>query len=162
METVDLRLRGMRPGSAKGLVLALLVSAALSWIACATVQDPGASRAARSSAEAALDLYEAREYTLAAERFAHASQRAASARDDALERKSVAGECLAWLHARRLPELAECSKRLEKLQRRARRPDPALNTLVALGAVAGDRALPDLRIPTAVRPLVRAAARGGR
>ncbi len=159
MEAVDLRLRGMRPCGARSRVLVFLASATLSLVACVTVQDPAASRAARSSAEAALDLYEAGEYTLAAERFAHASKRAASAREDALERKSVTGECLAWLHARRLPELAECSKRLEKLQRRARRPDPALNTLVALGAVAGDRALPALRIPTSVRPLVQAVAR---
>ena len=162
MEAVDLRLRGMRPDRGWSRILVLLAGATLSLFACATVQDPGASRAARSSAEAALDLYEAGEYTLAAERFAHASRRAASAREDTLERKSVAGECLAWLHARRLPELAECSKRLEKLQRRARRPDPALNTLVALGAVAGDRALPALRIPASVRPLVQAAARGDR
>jgi hypothetical protein len=162
MEAVDLRLRRMRPASTLSRVLVLLTGATSWLLACATVPDPGASRAARSSAEAALDLYDAGEYTLAAERFADAAERAAAAREDTLERKSVAGECLAWLHARRLPELAECSKRLEKLQRRARRPDPALNTLVALGAVAGDRALPPLRIPTSVRPLVQAAARGGR
>jgi hypothetical protein len=139
----------------------LLASVALFLVACATVHDPGASRAARSRAEAALDLYEAGEYTLSAERFADAARRAAAAGEDTLERKSVAGECLAWLHARRLQELAECSKRLEKLQRTARRPDPALNTLVALGAVAGDRALPPLRIPTSVRPLIQDVARGG-
>ena len=159
MEAADLRLRSVRPGRARSLVLVSLASAALSLLACVTVKDPGASRAARSSAEAALDLYEAGEYTLAAERFAHASKQAASAREDTLERKSVTGECLAWLHARRLSELAGCSLRLERLQRRARRPDPAANTLVALGAVAGDRALPALRVPTSVRPLVRAAAR---
>jgi hypothetical protein len=162
MKAVDLRLRGMRPGSARHRILVFLGSATLSLLGCATLQDPDASRAARSSAEAALDLYEAGEYTLAAERFAQASRRAAAAGEATLQRNSVAGECLAWLHARRLPELAECSKRLERLQRGDRRPDPALNTLVALGAVAGDRALPDLRIPTSVRPLVQAAARGDR
>ena len=74
MEAVDLRLRGLRPGRALVGLLVFLASAALSLLACVTVQDPGASRAARSSAEAALDLYEAGEYTLAAERFADASR----------------------------------------------------------------------------------------
>lgn len=159
MEAADLPLRASDRAAARHGILLLLASATWSCLACASVHDPGTSRAARSSVAAALDLYEAGEYTLAAERFAQAAGRAAAAHQETLERQSVTGECLAWLHARRLPELAECSRRLEKLQRRARRPDPALNTLVALGAVAGDRPLPALRIPTAVRPLVQAAAR---
>ena len=140
-------------------VARVFVSVVLVLASCATVRDPDASRAARRSAEAAIDLYEAGEFVLAAERFAQAARRASSAREESLERKSVTGECLAWLHARRLPELAGCTRRLEALQRRARRPDPAVNTLVALGAVAGRRALPPLRIPPSVRPLVQAAAR---
>jgi hypothetical protein len=158
MEAVDSLLRGL-PTRVPRRTLALLASAALGLSACSGVRDPDASRAARGTAEAALDLYEAGEFILAAERFSRASMQAAYAREGTLERNSVTGECLSWLHARRLQELAECTRRLEALQRRARRPDPGVNTLVGLGAVAGHRPLPPLRIPTSVRPMVKAAAR---
>lgn len=159
MESLDLLLRAARTSVTRSLARACLGGAALVLLGCATVRDPDSSRAARSSAEAALDLYEAGEFQLAAERFARASRQAVAARDPELERRSATGECLAWLHARRLAELADCSRRLEQLQRATRRPDPAVNALVALGALAGDRALPALRLPTSVRALLQAAAR---
>ena len=40
--------------------------------------------------------------------------------------------------------------------------DPGVNTLIALGAIAGQRPVPPLRIPRDVQPLLRAASREGR
>jgi hypothetical protein len=77
-----------------------------------------------------------------------------------MERKATTAECTAWLRARRLEDLDACAMRLEALQRRERRSDPGLNTLLAIGAIAGDRPLPPFRVPTAVHPIVRASARG--
>ena len=59
----------------------------------------------------------------------------------------------------RLGELAECSQRLERLQRRERRSEPGVNTLIALGAIAGQRPPPALRIPNTVEPLFRQTAK---
>ena len=56
-------------------------------------------------------------------------------------------------------DLAACSERLETLQRKGRRSDPALNTLLAMGAVAGGRPLPPFRVPSAVHPIIRATAK---
>ncbi|MEN8183699.1 MAG: hypothetical protein ABFS46_14315 [Myxococcota bacterium] len=149
------RTRGRRPPR----TAAAAAVAVLALLGCATARVPeGATRAARSSTLAGLDLYAAGEFVLAGERFARAAEQATRAGDRRLARKAVTGECLAWLHARRLADLASCTQRLERLQRRARRPDPAVNALVAFGAIAGARPLPPLRIPRSVRPLVRAAA----
>lgn len=138
-----------------------LPALALALAACATVPDARRDDALRAALGAALDLFEAGEFPLAAERFAQVERRAASGRERELQRKALVGECLSWLHAQRLQALADCSERLERSQRRARRPDPAVNTLVALGAVAGGRPLPALRVPGSVRPLVQAAAQEG-
>ena len=73
-------------------------------------------------------------------------------------RESLAHEEHALAAYRRLAELARCSERLEPLQRRARRSDLGVNTLIAFGAIAGQRPLPPFKIPNAVRPLVRASA----
>ena len=75
-----------------------------------------------------------------------------------MERKTTTAECAAWLRARQLSELDSCGRRLEALHRRERRSDPGLNTLIAMGAVAGQRPLPPFRVPSAVHPIVRAAA----
>ncbi len=75
-----------------------------------------------------------------------------------MERRAMTGECTSWLRARRLGELAECTERLEALQRRQRRSDPGLNTLLAIGAIAGGRPLPPFKVPNAVHPIVRASA----
>jgi hypothetical protein len=79
-----------------------------------------------------------------------------------LERQARAAECTAWLWARRIDRFASCTDRLEGLQRRARHSDPGVNTLIALGAIAGERPPPPLRIPRDVQPLLRAAATEGR
>ena len=76
-----------------------------------------------------------------------------------MERKTTTAECAAWLRARRLGELAGCTERLEALQRKGRRSDPGLNTLLAMGAVAGGRPLPPFRVPSAVHPILRASAK---
>jgi len=107
---------------------------------------------------AGLDLHLAGDYALAAPRFHAASQGARRCRDVAMERRATAAECSARLLARQLAELGECSARLEEVLRRERRSDGAASTLVALGAIAGGRPLPALRLPPDVQPLVSAAA----
>jgi hypothetical protein len=106
-----------------------------------------------------LELYGARDFALAAERFAEAAGGARNCGDLPMERKTTTAECTAWLRARRLAEFSECSARLEKLARRERRVDPGLNTLLSFGAIAGRRPLPPFRIPGAVQPIVAASAR---
>jgi hypothetical protein len=123
------------------------------------LRDPAAWRAASSAVHAGVDLYEAGDTVLAARRFAEAAEGAHRAGDWSLERRATAAECMAWLQARELASLDGCSRRLEGLQRRARRTDPGVNTLIAVGAVAGARPMPRLRIPIAVRPFVAAANR---
>jgi hypothetical protein len=139
--------------------------AAPTALACETAprHSPAQARAERArevmqEIRAGLDLHAARDFALAAPRFHAASQGARECRDVPMERRAIAAECAAWLLARSLPELAECSARLEDVLRRERRSDAAASALVALGAIAGERALPALRIPPDVQPLVRAAA----
>jgi hypothetical protein len=151
-----------RQGAATAVAVAALIAALAVAVGCETVPGtaPRASTAAlaRENVTAGLDLYESGEFVLAARRFHTASTQASSIRDRALEKKSVTGECTAWLRARRLGELSECTERLERLQRRERRSEPGVNTLIALGAIAGQRPLPSLRIPNTVQPLFRQAA----
>ena len=66
--------------------------------------------------------------------------------------------CTAWLRARELAELADCTSQLEYLQRHSRRSDPGVNTLIAMGAIAGGRPLPPFRVPNAIQPLLQQAA----
>jgi hypothetical protein len=150
-----------RPRAATAAAVAALTALA----ACETAPRRSAAeeRAERArevmqEIRAGLDLYEARDFALAAPRFHAASQGARDCRDVPMERRTTAAECAAWLLARSLPQLAECSARLEDVLRRERRSDPAASALVALGAIAGGRELPALRIPPDVQPLVRAAA----
>ena len=138
------------------------VAALFSALGCALPpqmgSDPGAhARAAalRSALDAGLDLYGSGEFVLAARRFAYAADQAERLGDREIERRAVAGECTAWLRARKLAELSACSQRLEALQRRAPRADPGVNTLIALGAIAAERPLPPLRLPDAAKPLIR-------
>jgi hypothetical protein len=129
------------------------------WACAAVGPSPEAAAARmRASLDTGLDLYESGEFALAARRFRQAAALAGPLDETEVERKATAGECLCWLRARKLGALAECSERLERLQRKARRSDPAVNTLVALGAVAGRRSLPELRIPGAVRSLIEESA----
>ncbi len=160
MQAVD-RILGGHPARRHRWRWLWLPGLAFALAACATPRDAHTQHAARAALGSGLDLYEAGEYVLAAERFTLAERRAAAASARELQRKALVGACLSWLHAERLQALAACSERLERAQRRARRPEPGVNTLIALGAVAGGRPLPALRIPSSVRPLVRAAAGEG-
>ncbi len=126
---------------------------------CATpAAPPPDPQAVRAEIEAGLDLYDAGEFALSAQRFRSAADAAARARDGDTETRALVAECTAWLRAGRGPELAACTARLEPLQMRRSRSDPGVNTLLALGAVAGGRPLPRLRIPHAVRPFVAGTA----
>jgi len=143
-----------------GVAIAAAVATLALLAACQmpAARDPAQAHRVRASVDAGLNLYEAGDYVLAAQRFEEAAQGARRGGDGLMERKSTTAECVAWLRARRLGELASCSERLEALQRKGRRSDPGLNTLLALGAVAGGRPLPPFRVPSAVHPIVHASA----
>lgn len=145
---------------------AVFAAAALSALtACTTLGNgrPGPSLASstelRAGIDAGLTLYESGEFVMAARRFRDAAMTAHALGDRATERNSVTAECVAWMRARRLGELSECTTRLESLQRRQQRTDPGVNTLMAVGAIVGDRPVPPFKIPNAVNPIVRAAAK---
>lgn len=121
-------------------------------------RDPAQARQVMEDVHSGLALYESRDFVLAAHRFNEAAFGARNLGDLSMERRSTTGECAAWLRARRLPEFSSCAQRLEALHRRERRSDPGLNTLIAMGAVAGHRPLPPFRVPSAVHPIVRQAA----
>jgi hypothetical protein len=144
-----------------GVAIAAAVATLAPLAACRTPAppDPAQARRVRASVDAGLNLYEAGDHVLAARRFQEAAQGAHRGGDLPMERKTTTAECAAWLRARRLEELAVCSERLEALQRKGRRSDPGLNTLLAMGAVAGGRPLPPFRVPSAVHPIVRATAK---
>jgi hypothetical protein len=144
-----------------GVAIAAAVATLALLAACQTPTDPdpALARRVRASVDAGLNLYEAGDYVLAARRFQEAAQGARRGGDLSMERKATTAECTAWLRARRLGDLSSCSERLEVLQRKGRRSDPGLNTLLAMGAVAGGRPLPPFRVPSAVHPIVRASAK---
>jgi hypothetical protein len=145
--------------SAVAAVLAVLGGA----VGCANAPMPsprGTSHAAsaRSNLTAGLGLYESSEFALAARRFDTAAQQASAAGDRELEKQAVAAECLAWLRARNRSELSECTPHLEYLQRHSQHSDAGVNTLIAMGAIAGERPLPSFHLPTAIQPLLQQAA----
>ena len=108
--------------------------------------------------EAGLQLYEAREYAIAAERFQEASHEARALRDRDSEKNALTASCTSWLLAKRMESFSACSEDLTQLHHKARKPDPGLGTLLAMGAIAGDRPTPPFRIPNEVAGLLRAAA----
>jgi hypothetical protein len=110
----------------------------------------------RANLDTGLDLYAAGDFVLAAHRFAEAAHAARRFGSVPMERKATAAECTAWLRARRLGEFSHCTQRLEGVHRRERRSDPGLNALLALGAVAGQRPPPPVRVPASVHALLRA------
>ena len=142
----------------RGVIAALAASACLA-VACETPPPytPDVAEAERTLVEG-LGLYDQGEFALAAARFSEAAHglRSAGHRDRAGD--ATAAECTAWLRARRLQKLDECSERLSALVRRSRQSNPGVNTLIAFGAVAGDRPLPPNRVPPRVQRLLRATA----
>ena len=166
--TLWIRSGGGGPGGARtrrpGAAIAAAVAALTALAACESAPVQRAPDRAAQAREVmreirtGLDLYQAGDYALAAPRFRAASEGARRCRDAAMERRATAAECSAWLFARQLAELGACSARLENALRREGRSDGAASTLVALGAIAGHRPLPALRLPPDVQPLVAAAA----
>ena len=146
----------------RGAAAALAVAALVFLAACETTPPPAPNpeeaRQVMENVRSGLALYESRDFVLAAHRFHEAAVGARNCGDLSMERRATTGECTSWLRARRLSELSACSQHLEALHRRERRSDPGLNTLLAMGAVAGHRPLPPLRVPSAVHPIVRKAA----
>lgn len=158
---------GKRTGGAKayrpGAAAAVAVAALAPLVACQSPPpppppNPEVAQQVKENVDSGLSLYESGDFVLAAERFQEAAAGARSCGDLGMERKTTTAECTSWLRARRLDDLSTCTERLETLHRRERRSDPGLNTLLAMGAVAGHRPLPPFRVPSAVHPLVRAAA----
>lgn len=138
--------------------------AAAALFACANGPPPRASGSAlrlEQAVTAGLDLYEAREFAVAAERFHDAAREAYALRDERAEKTALSAECTSWLRARRMLEFSACTERLTKRHRRSREPDPGVGTLLALGAIAGDRPEPPYRVPSEVASLIRAARREG-
>ncbi len=113
----------------------------------------------RADVDSGLSLYGSRDFVLAAQRFREAANGARRCGVLPMERKATTAECTAWLQARKLGDFSACTERLEGLHRRERRSDPGLNTLLAMGALAGDRPIPPFRVPSAVHPILRAAAK---
>ncbi len=157
---------GRRTGGARrrhGAAAALAVAALVPLVACQSppppTPDPAEARAVMENVRSGRVLYESGDFVLAAARFREAAAGARNCGDLSMERKTTSAECTAWLRARRLSDFSSCTERLEALHRKERRSDPGLNTLLAMGAVAGGRPLPPFRVPSAVHPMVRAAAK---
>ena len=142
-------------------VAAALAAATLSACAGAPPPTSDATHALERAISAGLELYEAREFAVAAERFHEAARTAHGLGDADTEKQALAAECTAWLRARQLGEFAACTDRLGALHRHARRPDPGLGTLLAMGAIAGQRPAPPFRVPAEVAPILDAAGREG-
>ena len=141
-----------------------VVVATAALLACASAPAPQASGSAQRlerAIAAGLGLYEAHEFAVAAERFHEAAREAYALRDEKVEKAALSAECASWLRARRMDEFAVCTERLTKRHRRSREPDPGVGTLLALGAIAGDRPAPPYRVPSEVAPLIRAARHEG-
>jgi hypothetical protein len=106
-------------------------------------------------------LYEEREYALAGRRFSEAAEYAHAHRQREPEKRATVAECVCWLRSRALPEFDDCTLRLDVLHQRANRSERGIGTLLALGAIAGERPAPPFRIPEDVSPVLRKAARAG-
>ena len=147
------------------IALLTLTSLVSGLVGCATTSqsplllDPQEAARLRLSIEAGIELYEAGDYVLSAQRFRSAADRARKFQDAVVERRASTAECTAWLRAQRAGEFGTCTERLEVLHRRSRRSDPGLNALLVMGAVAGKRPIPPFRVPSAVRHDLRAIAK---
>ena len=147
-----------RPMSLAPLFSAAAISALA--LACAATPDPRPLdiSAAPESLRAGLDLYAAREFERAGAHFHEAAHTAIAIGNRDLAHRVLIAECTAWVRARQLEELDACAENLIRSQRRTRTADPRVNTLIAMGAIAGGRPAPSLRVPSAVRVVLRAAA----
>ena len=123
--------------------------------ACASAPPQSGAAAGERALQIGLGLYDAGEYARAGERFRESGNLFRAARVRERWRDATAAECTAWLRAQYLRQLDDCSQRLGSLLRRDRRSDPGANTLVALGAVAGGRAVAANRIPREIAPILR-------
>jgi hypothetical protein len=149
-----------RRGVAIAVAIAALVPVVVACQAPPTSPpDPEEARRVRADINGGLNLYDAGDFVLAAHRFHSAAEGALRCGSLSMERRATQAECTSWLRARRLADFSECTTRLETLHRKEHRADPGLNTLLAMGAVAGGRPIPPFRVPAAVHPLVRAAAK---
>ncbi len=151
------RIRSNHPSVA---IAALWIAVALFTGACATdslspagLPAPGPSEL-HTAIEDGIRLYDAGEYALAGGRFREASGLAESFGERELAFQAVTAACTSWLLARRLPEFDDCTETLAFLQRRTHRTTPGTNALVALGAYAGQRPVPPVRVPPEVRGVV--------
>jgi hypothetical protein len=160
--------RGRNSGGAvlrrrRAAVASAVVALGLPLAACQSTPpsspDPDEARRVRADVDGGLNLYDAGDYVLAAHRFHAAAEGAQRCGSLSMERRATQAECTSWLRARRLAEFSSCTGRLETLHRREHRADPGLNTLLAMGAVAGGRPIPPFRVPAAVHPMVRAASK---
>ncbi len=151
-------LGGRSPGAVARRARVAVVCAAAALLALAGCATTATRAPLPPGVAAGLALHDAGDYALAARRFREAADEARRLRDLEIERRIRAAECTAWLHARSLREFDRCTLRLDTLRRQASRPDPGVNTLIALGAIAGARPLPPYRLPAEVRGTLRAAA----
>ena len=147
-----------------GVATVPAVATLLVLVACQTpppppAPDPAEAAEVRANIDAGLSLYDAGDYVLAAQRFREAAIGARNCGSLPMERKATTAACASLLQARKLSEFGACTTTLERLHRRERRSDPGLNTLLAMGAISGDRPIPPFRVPSAVHPIVRAAAK---
>lgn len=154
-----------RPSAGRLLVAALLMTGAAA-LACESPPSRGYGRVAwapsSESLRAGLELYAAQEFSRAGEEFRSAAQAARAEGDRDLAHRARIAECSAWVRARRPQELCSCAESLAASQRRLRTGDPRVNTLIALGAIAGGQPLPTLRTPSTVRQVLRGAAEEGK
>ena len=152
------RVPGLRrwPGVAVALAAATLMG-------CAASGPPPVGFEAELSRRLASGhrLYHEGEYALAGRRFSEAARYAHAHRRLQAEKRATVAECVAWLRSRAVSELDGCTRRLDVLHQRANRSERGIGTLLALGAIAGDRPPPPFRIPADVEPVLRKAATAG-
>lgn len=105
--------------------------------------------------------YEAGDFEGAAEAFERAELRARTLRLTPLACEAHVSQCTSWLRAREPGELATCTQRFESFEGRKCARDPDVQTLIAMGAIAGGQPMPELRLPDEVERILWDAARGG-
>ncbi len=141
-----------------------VVCAAAALFACTSLHGPPPEGARAEFARrmgAGHRLYTEAEYALAGRRFSEAAEYAHVHRQTDAEKRATVAECVCWLRSRAVSEFDECTIRLDVLHQRANRSERGIGTLLALGAIAGDRPPPPFRVPEDVSPVLRKAAKAG-